>query len=97
MKTYESLNTIYNNFKNVKYVLKTDDDMIVNAQFIKTILKLLNAFNYDYIGEFISTRPHFSNYHFEKVEKHESKRIIKIEETTYSPGRFYILKKDMIK
>jgi hypothetical protein len=91
-KTFLAIRAIKDIHKNLKFILKTDDDMNVNINYLTTLLKILEPTKCDYYGEFITIpKEHYSIYHFDKVEKETSKRQIKMECITYSPGRFYIL------
>lgn len=95
-KTFMSIKAIKDIHKNLKFILKTDDDMNVNLNYLQVILKVLEPTNCDYYGEFITiSREHLSTYHFDKVEKKTSRRKIHMECLTYSPGRFYILSNNL--
>jgi hypothetical protein len=83
---------------NFTYILKTDDDqMLTNAKFLETIIKIINTKNpkIHYAGHIVDVPiPYLSKY--SKIHP-ELPDNIPIYKTKYCNGRFYILSKEAIK
>jgi hypothetical protein len=97
-KVIRSYEAIYNHFKNLKYIFKTDDDQIIyNLNFFNTLTDILknkeNTIHYG--GNIIHvSKPSYCLYH--QIHPVLPKNIV-LKPTKYSNGRFYFLSKKSIK
>lgn len=99
IKTYQSIKLICENFPDLKYIFKTDDDIIIDDGFFEYVFDTLkNNPDSEYFGYAIDIHKNkYSEYHIEKVEKESSKKpVLMMKKTTYASGKFYIIKKTML-
>jgi hypothetical protein len=91
-KIYLALKAIYDSYKNITHILKTDDDMDCN---ISELSKYMNIIpNYDYGGFKVHvTENIYSTYHYHSSDDKTPSLILA---GSYVNGRFYFLSRNLI-
>lgn len=96
-KVIASYQTIYQNFPNLKYIFKTDDDqMLTNPKFFEIIKNIILSRNpkVHYGGFPVNIlNPQLSSYYLIHPELPQN---IVLQKTVYCNGRFYLLSKEAI-
>jgi Galactosyltransferase/Glycosyl transferase family 11 len=96
-KVIEAYNAVLNEFPQIEYIFKTDDDQnLTDTNFFMKLKQLITNTNHtqnitlNYGGKLIHVKNHQSSYH---TIHPELPRNLQLKETDYCTGRFYFLSK----
>lgn len=96
-KVYKSIEWIYNN-TDCEYILKTDDDIIFNQNYITKIYEQIYQSNIDYAGNLINVSAYRSTWHKNKCFNNEiNNSLIEVPSTDYCSGGAYFLSRKSAK
>lgn len=95
-KTIEAIKWVSKNKPNIKYVVKTDDDVVIDKEKLDEILLKLEQNSIDYAGE-ICQGGYYSKWHFGKCEDpYLNKTLMPVQNILYCKGAGYFLSKKSI-
>jgi hypothetical protein len=89
-KTFMAVKAIYDSMPDVKYILKTDDDMNCHLEKLDPILKAIQESKADYGGHIVNCGGDYqSTYHY--IQEGVEKTPAVCRKAVYCNGRFYFL------
>lgn len=95
-KTIEAIKWVSKNKPNIKYVVKTDDDVIIDKKKLDEMLLKLEQSSVDYAGE-ICQGGYYSEWHFNKCEDpYLNRTLMAVPNILYCKGAGYFLSKRSI-
>jgi GR25 family glycosyltransferase involved in LPS biosynthesis len=92
LKVYHMIKWIKENNPDTEYIFKTDDDIRFDFNKLLYYSRLVYINGYDYAGEFVKCKKHFSDYHF----KEGGKNKVFVPDTKYCTGAGYFISKKSI-
>jgi hypothetical protein len=91
-KVQKGIEWIYKNHPDVKYILKTDDDVQYDFEKLKMFYDHLVKNNIDYAGLVVYMQPRKSNFHHGKCENSELDKVIyQLHKCAYCSGPAYFI------
>jgi len=94
IKTHLGISAINKIFPDLKYILKTDDDMVCEIKELHEVLEKIEG--YDYGGNPWFSGTYECTYHYANVDE-EFRKPVPLVGITYSTGRFYFISAVAIK
>lgn len=96
-KVYHMMKWIYTNRKDIRYVIKTDDDIRFNFERLKMDASYILQNQYDYAGVKVKARKS-SSYHQGKVDDETlNNTVVKLPKTYFCPGGCYFVSSKSLK
>ena len=96
-KTTNAIAWVYNTYPDVTHVLKTDDDIIMDAEIVNNLMTRNVPAFLDYGGRMVNHKGGTSTYHFSSVEEGQEKKAVHLPPCAYCSGGGYILSRKAMK